>query len=446
MFRSVHTSSRCAAALVLLTVTLPAQDWPQWRGPSGNGIAPAQTGAAQTSAAQTVAAPAVPLEWSDTKNVKWRTPLAQAGNGSPIVSRGRVFLTMPEDAEGKGRSLLCFDASTGKQLWKRTVAFDRKMPTHSTNPYCSTTPAADGERVIVWHSSAGLHCYDYAGKPLWRRELGEFRHQWGHGTSPVLYRDQVILHSGPGAQSFVASFRRSDGKTVWKVEEPPHLTPEQIAKKRLAGSWCTPLIQRVGDRDLVLCGHPTRIVAYDAADGTRVWWCQGLVSKRGDLTYSSPVVAGEVCMIMGGYVGPSIGVRMDGEGDVTGTHRLWRHPEQMSNCASGVFSDGAIFIPDMGGFVSCIDPKTGATRWRKRVGRGNTWGSIVQVGGRLYLTTQRGTTVVFKAEAEDLVLLAENKIPEPTNATPAIAGGQVFLRTHAALYCIAAPQPGKQAK
>lgn len=412
------------AGLLLLVARSNAQDWPQWRGPTGDGRVPAQN---------------LPLEWSPTKNVKWKTPLARAGNGSPIVAEGRVFLTMAEDEDGRGRSLLCFDQSSGKELWRRTVTLDRAMPTHQTNPHCSTTPACDGDRVIVWHASAGLLCYDLDGKELWRRDLGEFRHQWGHGTSPVLHGDHVLLHTGPGETSFVAAFDRETGATVWRTDEPPHLTPDQVEKKRLAGSWHTPLVQRVGNRDLVLCGQPTRLVAYDAKDGSIAWECGGVSSSRGDLTYSSPVIAGELCAIFGGYVGPMLGVRLDGTGDVTATHREWLHPESITNCASAVFENGAIFVPEMDGFVRCLDPKDGTQHWRSRVTRGKTWGSVLTTGNRLYLMGQNGTTTVFAPDREELVVLARNELGEDTNSTPAAAGGELFLRTHEHLWCISSP-------
>jgi len=411
-----------SATLALLTATsLTAQDWPSWRGPNGDGIAPAQK---------------APVHWDREKNIKWKIPLAHPSNGSPIVSNGRIFLTMPEDEDGKERSLYCFDKKDGKRLWVRTVDFGRKMPTHRANPYCSTTPVADGKRVVVWHASAGLYCYDFDGNELWKRDLGEFRHMWGYGTSPILHAGKVILYTGPGVKSFVAAFDLANGDTVWKTEEPDVRTPEQIAKRRLVGSWSTPLIQRVGDKDLVICGQPTRIVAYDASDGAIVWFCNGLTSKRGDLVYSSPVIAADVCHIQGGYVGPSIGVRIDGEGDVTETHRVWRFDEQMSSCGSGVYVGGSIYIIDMSSIVSCIDPATGKTRWKQRIGKGQSWGSIIAVDGRLYVMIQRGTTYVFEPNPEKLVVIAENVLAERTNSTPAFSDGEIFLRTHSHLYCV----------
>ena len=224
--------------------TLGADDWPAFRGPSGNGISSEKT---------------APLTWSAEKNVKWKVALPQPANGSPIVSNGRVFATSAQDKDGKERSLYCFDRKNGKQLWVRTVKFDKKMPTHKTNPYCGSTPAADGERVVVWHSSAGLYCYDFEGKELWKREFGEFRHKWGYGTSPVLYKGKVILHTGPGKRVLVTALDIKTGKTLWEKEEPQDGNGQERAKGGPMGSWATPVIFK----DQILLTMARRLVAYD---------------------------------------------------------------------------------------------------------------------------------------------------------------------------------------
>lgn len=406
----------------ILAGAATAQDWPAFRGPTGDGVCTSET---------------APLTWDRKKNVKWKIELGLPANGSPIVSNGRIFLTTPEDPEGKKRSLYCYDRKDGKELWRQTIDFGRVMPTHKTNPYCGSTPAADGERVVVWHASAGLFCYDFEGKLQWKRDYGEFRHFWGYGTSPVIKNGKVILHTGPGKRSFVTALDLETGREIWKTAEPDHLTDEQREKKRLAGSWCTPLIHKAGDKLQVLCTQPTRMVAYDFESGDIVWFCKGVTAKRGDLTYSSPVLAGDICLVQGGYVGPTFGTRMDGEGDVTKTHRKWHKPEQWSNCGSGVAVDGFAYVPDMNGFVSCIDAESGKTMWKSRVGKGSSWGSIISAAGRLYIMIQRGTTVVFKPNPKKLEVLSENVLNERTNSTPAFSDGEIFLRTHKHLYCIA---------
>ncbi|MCP4508699.1 MAG: PQQ-binding-like beta-propeller repeat protein, partial [Fuerstiella sp.] len=181
--------------------TTAAEDWSAFRGPLGDGISRAVN---------------VPAEWSEDQGVAWKVALPGKSNGSPIVSANCVFLVSAEDA-GRKRHLHCFDAHDGTSKWVRTVSFPKEMPTHKTNLYGGTTPAADGERVVVWHSSAGLVCYDFVGNELWKRELGEFRHQWGYGTSPVLHKGKVILHSGPGQTVFVAAFDLKNGDAIWQT-------------------------------------------------------------------------------------------------------------------------------------------------------------------------------------------------------------------------------------
>src|SRR6185295_10431950 len=205
--------------LLLPAVTL-ADDWPQFRGPLGSG---------------TSAEADYPLDWSATKNVRWRAPLAGAGNSSPIVSKGRVFVTVAED-KGAKRSLVCLDRKTGAVLWTRSVTLADAEPTQQDNPHCGSTPCADGERVIVWHSSAGLHCYDFEGKPLWTRDLGKFAHMWGYGSSPILHGDRVVLNCGPGGRTFLVSLDKKSGEVAWKAEEPGAKADAWV------GSWCTPRI------------------------------------------------------------------------------------------------------------------------------------------------------------------------------------------------------------
>ena len=398
------------------------RDWPQFRGAGGDGVVE------QASA---------PTRWGPDKNVKWRIPLAMPANGSPIVVGHRVFLCMAEDDEGKRRSLYCFDRRDGRRLWVRTVVVDRAMPTHRTNPYCGSTPASDGTRVVVWHSTGGLHCYALDGTEQWSRSFGVFEHSWGYGTSPVFHDGKIILNSGPGGKSFVAAFDPETGRTLWRTDEPDHLDAAARAKKRLAGSWCTPIVTRHGDADQIICAQPTRIVAYNPDNGVPIWWCRGLTCDRGDLVYSSPVVIDGVCMVRGGYDGPSIGVRLGGRGDVTETHRLWRHAKRKSNVGSGVAVDGRLLIPDIDSFMACVDAKTGELLWRERFSRGQCWGSIIRTAGRLYVMNQKGETVVCEARSDALRIIGRNDLGEQTNATPVFAGGEVFIRTHKSLYCIA---------
>lgn len=423
MSKSIHTTLIAAA---ILSATATAQDWPGFRGPTGDGVARSK---------------AAPVTWSVDENVAWKASLPRPSNGSPIVSKNCVFLACTEDEEGKKRALYCFDRKDGKKLWSRTVEFDKVMPTHKTNPYCGSTPVADGERVIVWHSSAGLHCYDYEGKALWSRDLGEFRNVFGYGTSPILHDGKVILFTGPGEKIFVTALDPKTGETIWETPEPVKQEVDEGGKPKLWGSWCTPVVATVGDTQQIICAMPSRVVAYAPDDGSILWWCDGLTCKRGNWQHASPVIAGNVCLVIAGWDGPSIGIDMrDAKGDVTDSHRMWRHVKRPSNVGSGVFADGHFYWPDIRGVLACIDPKTGVRKWTEPPGaKGAMWGSIVSAGGLLYVMNQKGTTIVFKPNAEKLEVIARNELGETTNATPAIAGDEIFLRTHESLYCIRKP-------
>jgi len=416
-------ASFLAAAAALGTSSGVAGDFPAFRGPEGNGITH------ETAA---------PLRWDASQNVKWKVPLPRPANGSPIVSNGRVFVTSAEDDDGLHRSLYCFDRQTGEQLWKHTVDFSKKMPTHKTNPYCGSTPAANGKQVVVWHASAGLHCLDFDGQVLWSRDLGEFSHMWGYGTSPVLYGDKVILHSGPGSRIFVAAFDLQNGQTIWETEEPQQGTSDTREDGKYKGSWTTPLIANVGGRDQIICPMPFRVVAYDPSDGGIIWSCDGLRHDGGDLAYSSPIMADDTCVVIGGFRGPGLGIRLGGTGDVTEKDRLWRVEKSPQSIGSGVFLDGYVYRPNAEpGTIECLDPKTGKVLWQDRGAGAVNWGSIVYAAGRCYLTNQDGTTVVFQPSPDKCEILAQNKLGEPSNSTPAISDGEIFLRTFQHLYCIA---------
>ena len=154
-----------------------------------------------------------------------------------FVVAGRVLVTCAEDEKGHQRSLYCFDRKSGAKQWVQTVNFDKDMPTHSTNPYCGSTPASDGRRVVVWHGSAGLFCYDLDGQQQWHRDLGEFRHMWGYATSPVIHKDRVLLHTGPGEQIYMMALALEDGQTLWQQEEPRTGEGSRNADNKPLGSW-----------------------------------------------------------------------------------------------------------------------------------------------------------------------------------------------------------------
>ena len=418
----MKNSSAIALCCLFCAVTV-ASDWTSFRGGAGNGHSNAKN---------------LPSEWSPDKNIAWKTELSGASNGSPIVTGNRVLLTSAS-AQGKVRTLHCFSASNGSELWKADVKFNREMPTHKTNLYGGTTPATNGKVVVVWHSSAGLFCYDLDGKQLWSQKLGEFRHQWGYGTSPVIAGDRVILHSGPGQKVWVGAFQLTDGQPVWKQEEPVENDGQTNSAGKYMGSWSTPVLVTSGGKEIAVCSMSTRVNAYNVETGAIEWTCEGLRGERGDLAYTSPVIVGDICVCMGGYQGPAIALPMSGQGNVT-AKRLWRidrgNPQRIG---SGVVVDGLIYMANAGpGTLECIDPRNGSQKWETR-GTGNYWSSMVHADGKLFATDQDGTTTVFRPNGQQFEKVAVNQLKDAGNSTIAVADGALYLRTFKHLYRISAP-------
>jgi outer membrane protein assembly factor BamB len=344
-------------------------------------------------------------------------------------------VTCPED-NGRKRHLFCFDRTDGKQLWVKTVAYTKPERTHGTNPQCASTPVSDGERIVVWYGSAGMYCYDLDGNDLWSRDLGEFEHIWGYGSSPIIYRGKVIHLCGPGERTFMAAFDLKNGATLWETPEPGG---ESTEKRPYVGSWATPVVISIDGRDQILCGLPTRAAAYDPEDGKVLWHVDG-VSGNDHLVYTSPMVGGDVALILGGFGGPGIGLRLGGSGDVTESNRLWRVPRNPQRIGSGVVIGKHLFMAnaDNEGSIQCIDIETGDVVWQeRRTSEGSHWGSVVLAGGHLYVTGQKGITRVFKPNPEQYEVVAENDLGENSNSTPAVSDGEIFLRTFKHLYCVA---------
>ncbi len=403
--------------LIVACSSANADDWLAFRGTKGDSIA-AGDGYATT--------------WAPDTNIQWKVALSDTGNGSPIVSGDHIFLPSGSE-DGKKRSLLCFNRKDGKLLWTKTVEFgdDEEF---AQNPYCSSTPVSDGTRVVVWHGSAGLYCYDFEGKELWTRDLGDFKHLYGYGSSPIIYQDKVILHCGPGKRSFLTAVELATGKTVWETDQP--YKGDKDADN--VGSWSTPVIAKVDGADQIIHTTATRLNGYDPKTGAVIWWCDGLSGSRYDTVSSSPMVADGIAVAMSDLRGPAIGVKLGGKGDVTASNRLWHNDgRNPSSVGTGIIVGKHIYRPNSSpGTLECLEAATGEKVWNARSASGNYWSSIVMAGGNLYATNQKGTTVVFKPTPEDLEEVSRNELDEACNSTPAFSNGQIFIRTYDALYCI----------
>jgi outer membrane protein assembly factor BamB len=419
-----------ASAFLFYAPLASADDWRAWRGPLGTG---------QSDTGQSTEQ-GLPAAWSPTENIRWKVPLDGPGNGSPIVVGQRVFLTH-SPAGSTARGLYCFDRAKGELLWKHQVEYAEDEPTHNTNPFCSASPVSDGERVIAWYGSAGLLCYDLAGNVQWQKDLGQVRHIWGYGASPILHDDLVILSFGPGLTSYVVALDKRTGNEIWRKEYPGQKS-DKLEEYR--GSWSTPVVHKFGERTLLLLSLPETLRAVDPRTGDDVWTCGGL-SK---LVYASPLVAGDTVVAMCGYGGPALAVKATGTGDVT-DERLWIHPKNPQRVGSGVVVGDHVYILNEPGIAWCLDPQTGEHKWEQRLGGGNSWSSMTHVGGRIYISNTAGTTFVLDPSPEACQVVAENKLGETIRATPAYSDGQIFIRTYKHLVCIqqqAREQQGTETK
>ena len=401
-----------------LAVTAHAANWPSWRGPHHDGTCD-ETG--------------LPVKWTATENIAWKTALPGPGNSTPVIWGDKVFITQSLDA-GSQRVLLCFDKKTGVKLWQAGTSGDATETTHKTNPFCSGSPATDGERVIVTFGSAGVFCYDLDGKELWKRDLGPQRHIWGPGTSPVIVGDTVFLNHGPSVTARMVAMDKKTGAILWEKAEP--IRPDsKPGKSGFYGSWSDPLPRVVDGKAQLLMSWPFRVCSIDPATGQEHWTCEGL----NPLVYTSPLYTDGVVVAMGGYNGMALAVKVGGQGDVTNTHRLWHQEKNPQRIASGAIHKGHIYILNDPGIAQCINVKTGEEVWNERLkGPGPTsqnWSSIVISEGNCYAVNQGGDAFVFKASPK-FELLATNPMGEKVIGSIAVSDGQLFIRGHKHLFCV----------
>ncbi|MFM1768234.1 MAG: hypothetical protein RJA22_763 [Verrucomicrobiota bacterium] len=410
-------------ALVFTPVPVRA-DWPAWRGPDGQGI---------TTDRQ------LPVRWSPTENVRWKVALPDRGNATPVIWGDRVFVPQALEKERR-RTLMCLSRQDGRILWQKGVAYEAKEQTHPDNPYCSGSPATDGERVIVCHGSAGVFCYDMEGNELWRRDLGPQKFDWGNATSPVLHGNLAILYFGPGAGSHLLALDRRTGKTVWKFEEPPVDVRGRTDGFRgkepgIVCTYSTPVLVKAGTREELIMSFPGVLQALDPATGRALWHCGGL----NPLVYTSPIHAEGIVVAMGGYFGNSLAVRTGGSGDVTGA-RLWHQVRAKGGIGSGVIHDGHYYFMSMDGIAHCHRLATGEKVWSERLRgpgpKGDSWSSMVLAGDRIYILNQSADCIVLKASPTFEVLAANGLGNEMCNASVAPSRGEIFIRTYQHLWCI----------
>lgn len=390
--------------------------WPQFRGPTGMG---------------TSEAAGLPLKWSDNENLAWKTELPGAGSSSPIVYGDKVFVTCftgqpNSELEPLERSLICCDRTTGEIVWTSPPvqqAGDERPFTSflARHGYASSTPATDGELVYVFWGSAGVAAYNFDGQLVWenRDDTGQQTHEWGSGSSPILFEDLVILNACTESGLLVA-LDKATGQRIW--------TAENVRR-----SWATPVLvtEPGGETELVLNMENT-VVGLQPLTGDIRWWCTGISD------YVCPSIVSEFGIVyaIGSRAGAALAVQAGEQGNVSNTNVIWR-ASKGSNVSSPVIHDGHLYWVSDRGTACCLRTFDGEVLAQKRVQTTDFYASVVLAEGRLYAVSRERGTFVLEA-SPDLKVLAHNTLTDDSmfNGSPAIAEGQLFLRSDRYLYAL----------
>jgi len=416
-------------------------DWPYWRGPNADGMAVGDA----------------PLRWSDIENVRWKIDIPGLGNSSPVIWGDQIFLTTAspvgappaaappasDQPAGRGRApggagplvehkfdVLSIDRRTGKILWQRTakVATPHEGYHAKYGSFASNSPVTDGKHVYASFGSRGVYCYDLKGILVWQRDFGvqlRMRMAFGEGMGPVLADDKLILvFDHEGGDSFMAVVDKATGKDVWRVARDER------------SNWAAPLVVDVKGTKQVIVAATKAVRAYDLRDGKLIWQCSGL----GANTIPHPARLGDLLFVMSGYQNPKLmAIRLGREGDLTGTDAvLWTETRGISYTPSPVVFDGKLYALTDTGMLSCFNAQTGRPFYQQaRLPDAHSFkSSPVAANGRLYLASENDDVIVVKM-GETFEVLATNTMTDQVFiATPAIAGGEIYLRSTTTLFCI----------
>lgn len=429
-----------AVLALMLGGSVAAADWPQWRGPRGTGISDDKN---------------LPERWSATENVAWKTELGGLGVSSPIVSGTRVFVTSqvgagvrrpgnhPRLAQGAGAAasgeralptsrddrtffvVEAFNRADGRRVWEYRVEAEGSLPgVHDKHNLASPSPVTDSQVVYAWFATGQLVALDLNGKPVWQRHLGKeispFEINWGHGSSPTLYQDLLILLCDHGPASYLLAVDKRTGKEKWKT-----------ARGRGRMSYTTPFVVDVASGPELIVNSSERVDAYDPRTGAFLWHTGG----SNQFPIPSPTFHDGVVYMSRGYrSGPYMAIRPGGRGDISSSHVVWQINTGAPYISSLVYDAGLLYMANDVGAITVVDAATGAKVWQERVD-GIFSASPVAANGRIYFVSETGETIVLGGGREPRVI-AKNDIGERLIASPALSNGQIFLRSDNKLFCV----------
>jgi len=390
---------------VILFLCLPvlAEDWPEFRGPTGQGHS-TETG--------------LPLTWSETKNVKWKTAIPGKGWSSPAILGDRIWLTTATE-DGKSLRAICVDRNTGA-ITQNVELFRLKNlgPMSPKNSLASPTPVLEGDRVYLHFGNHGTACITQTGEIVWKTKLDYDNGQHGPGGSPVLYEDLLIVSCDGNDYQFVAALDKLTGKTKWKKLRQGYQ------------AYTTPLVVRLPESDQVISPGAFRAIAYEPRTGKEIWQVR---YGDGFSNVPRPVYGNGLVFICTGFQEPSLmAVRVDGRGDVTTKHVAWSLKRGAPLTPSPLLVGGELYMITDNGIATCVDAATGKEHWKARIG-GNHSASPVYADGRIYFLSEEGESVVI-APGKEFKVLAKSELNGETLASMAVSGGSIFIRSRTHLY------------
>lgn len=407
----MHLRSLFFLAIAFCATAATGADWPQWRGLKGDG---------------TTQDSGFPTKWDATTNVLWKTEIPGRGHASPIVVGNRV-LTVSAVKETEERVLVCLDRKSGKILWQQAVVKSPMERVHSENSHASSTPASDGEKVYCAFLDGReviVAAYSLDGKQAWTKKPGVFSSVHGFCSTPILYRDTIIVNCDHDGDGYIVALARKDGSERWRIDRPN--------KTR---SYCAPLIRTVDGKDQMVLSGTKCLASYDPATGKLIWTMDGPT----DQFVASPVYHDKARLFFftGGFPDHHlVAVKPDSTGNITNTDRVaWRSTRGVAYVPSPIAAGDWFFVTDDRGFAHCFDAKTGAEKWEHRLGRQHA--SLVSADGLVYFLNDFGVCHVIRA-SDKLEVVAKNELGEPAYASPALSDGQIFLRGEKHLFCVGA--------
>ncbi|MEA3226854.1 MAG: PQQ-binding-like beta-propeller repeat protein [Planctomycetota bacterium] len=410
-------------------VAAAASNWPEFRGPHGNGLASSPGNPKHLG---------LPLRWSETENVVWKTPIPHAGWSTPVVMNGRIWLTT---ATSKGHDLfvMCVDADSGEiRLNERVFHTDNPEPLgNPLNSYASPSAVVEPGRVYVSFGSYGTACMDTETyEVLWNRTDLPCRHFRGPGSSPILFENLLILTMDGVDVQYLVALDKATGETIWKTDRTAEWNDlgddgKPVAEGDLRKAYATPLIIDANGKKQMITVGAKALYGYDPADGRELW-------KVRTPAYSGaarPVYGDGIAYMISGFGKTELlAIRVDGSGDVTDTNVVWKTRKSVPRTPSPVLIDDLLFTINDTGTVMCLEAATGKEVWKESI-RGNCAASLLYANGRIYTFNRDGKTTVFKA-AREYETLATNKLDSGFMASAAVSGKALFLRTKTHLYRI----------